>query len=85
MRKVELHDLYFSSTVVKTNAMDWECNTNVGREHCIEFIGVKARRKEPLGRTKRGLVDNIKMELREMCCEMGWIKLAQAVTGVRLL
>jgi hypothetical protein len=36
----------------------------IGKE-CIWDIGVKARRKEPLGRQRHRWVDNIKMDLRE--------------------
>jgi hypothetical protein len=38
----------------------------------------KPEGKRPLGRTRRRLVDNIKMDLREIGCDgMDWIELAQ--------
>jgi hypothetical protein len=44
------------------------CSTNWGDEECVQDIGGKARRKEPLGRPRRSWVDNIKMD---------WIEVAE--------
>jgi hypothetical protein len=50
------------------------CSTN-GEDECI--CG-KAIRKEPLGRPRRRLVDNIKMDLREIGWDgVDWIDMAQ--------
>jgi hypothetical protein len=48
--------------------MDMTCNKNGGKEECIWVIGGKARRKETTARPINRLVDNIKMDLREI----GW-------------
>jgi hypothetical protein len=44
------------------------CNTNVEEEEHIHDSSGKARRNRPLGKLRRRLVDNIKMDLREL----GW-------------
>jgi hypothetical protein len=49
-----------------------------GEDECIEYTGGKSRRKRPLGRPRRRLVDNIKMDVREIGWDgMDWIDLAQ--------
>jgi hypothetical protein len=45
----------------KENGVGRACNTNEGEEECIEDVGGKDRRKEPLGRRIRSLVNIIKM------------------------
>jgi hypothetical protein len=62
----------------KEDGMGRACNTNGGEDECIKAIGGKARRKRPLGRTRRRWVDNIKMNLREIGWDdMDWIDVAQ--------
>jgi hypothetical protein len=39
------------------------CSTNRGKVEPISVIVGKVRRKEPLGRPRRRLVDNIKMDI----------------------
>jgi hypothetical protein len=42
------------------------------------FLGEKPEGKSPLGKSRRRLVDNIKMDLQEVGCGgMDWIELAQ--------
>jgi hypothetical protein len=54
------------------------CSTNGGDEECIEDIGGKPERKEPLGRPRCRWVDIIKMDLREIGWDcMEWIELAK--------
>jgi len=46
----------------------------------------KPEGKRPLGRSRRGWVDNIRMDLQEVGCGyMGWIGLAQGRGGWRRL
>jgi hypothetical protein len=66
----ELHNLYSSPNIIrmtKSRRVRW-AGHEWGEEECIYDIGGKARRKEPLGRTGRRCMDNIKMVLREK----GW-------------
>jgi hypothetical protein len=56
-----LHDL---NDYNKEDEMVRPCGTNGGDEECIWDIGGKVSRKEPLGRTRRRWVDNIKIDLR---------------------
>jgi hypothetical protein len=49
-----------------------------GSEECIRYIGGNPEGKRPLGRPRRGLVDNIKMDLGEIeWVGMEWIDLVQ--------
>jgi hypothetical protein len=48
------------------------CSTNWSEEECTWDIGVKTRRKETTTKTKMLMVDNIKMNLREMA----WVNIA---------
>ena len=79
----ELNDLYSSPNIVrmiKSRRMGWA--GHVAR--MVEERGVyrvlvgKPEGKRPLGRPRRGWVDNIRMDLQEVGCEyMDWIGLAQ--------
>jgi hypothetical protein len=79
----ELNDLYSSPNIVrviKSRRMSWA--GHVARMG--ESVGVyrvlmgKPEGKRPLGRPRRRLEDNIKMNLKEVRCEiMDWIELAQ--------
>jgi hypothetical protein len=79
----ELHNLYSSPSiirVIKLRRMRWaghaarmEEKTNA----CRLLVG-KPEGKSPLGRRRRRLVNNIKMDLREVGWDgMDWIDLAQ--------
>jgi hypothetical protein len=65
----------YVSVAVKEDEVGRACSTNGGDEECV--VG-KPEGKRPLGRPRRRLVDNIKMDLREMGWDgMDWIDLAQ--------
>jgi hypothetical protein len=54
------------------------CSTNGQNTQCIEDIGGRNKRKEPLGRPRHRWIDNIKIDLKEIGFEdMDWIDLAQ--------
>jgi hypothetical protein len=58
--------------------MGGPCSTNGGEEERVWIIGGKARRKDPLGRTRRRWMDNIRMDLGEVGWgDVDWIGLAQ--------
>ena len=59
--------------------MGGACGTYGGRERCAQgFGGRKSEGKRPLGRPRRRLEDNIKMDLREVGGDCGdWMELAQ--------
>jgi hypothetical protein len=58
--------------------MGMACSTNGREEECIQGIGGKTRRKEPIERPRNRRVVNIKMDLREIGWGgMDWIYLAQ--------
>jgi hypothetical protein len=78
----ELRDLYSSPNiirVIKSRTMRWGgCSPNGGKEKCVQVIGGKARGKEPLGRPRRRWVNNIRMNLLEICWgDLDCIGLAQ--------
>jgi len=75
-------DLYSSSKiirVIKSRRMRWvgACSTYGGEERRIQGLGGKPEGKRPLGRSRRRLEDNIKMELQEVRWGMEWIDLGQ--------
>jgi hypothetical protein len=79
----ELNDLYFSPTVVrviKSRRIRWAghvARMGVGRAVYRVSVG-KPDGKRPLGRPRRRLEDNIKMDIQEVeCGGMDWIELAQ--------
>jgi hypothetical protein len=78
----ELNDLYCSPNTVRVISSRMRWVGNVAR--MVEKRGVyrillrRPDRNRPLGRPKRGLEVNIKMDLQELCCGgMDCIKLAQ--------
>jgi hypothetical protein len=74
----ELHKLYSSPNIIrmiKSRRMRWE--GHVARMGDTILVG-KPERKRPLGRQRRGWVDIIKMDLREIGWDgMDWIDVAQ--------
>ena len=66
--------------VIKSSRMKWAGHvTHMGeRRGMYSALVGKPLGKRPLGRPKRRLEDNIKMDLKEIGCgTMDWIKLAQ--------
>jgi hypothetical protein len=58
--------------------MGGTCSTNGEKENAYRILVEKPEEKKPLGRPRRRLVDNIKMDLREIgLCGMDWIDLVQ--------
>jgi hypothetical protein len=58
--------------------MGRECSTNEGKRNAYRLLMRKPEGKRPLGRPRRSLVDDIKMDLREIGWDgMNWIDLAQ--------
>jgi len=79
----ELNDLYCSpniAQVIKWRRMRWAGYVaHVGEEREVYRVLVgKPEGRRPLGRPRRGWVDNIRIDLQEVGCEyMDWIGLAQ--------
>jgi hypothetical protein len=48
--------------------VDWACSTKVGEENACRLLMEKPEGKSPLGRPRRSLENNIKIDL----LEMGW-------------
>ena len=62
--------------------MGGECGTRRGEERSLR----KQEGKRPLGRHKRRLEDNIKLDLQEIGCgDVDWIDVAQDGSGGGLL
>jgi hypothetical protein len=58
--------------------MGGACSTNEEKEECLQVTGGRARGKEPIGRPRRGWVDNIRMGLEEIGWSgVDWIGLTQ--------
>jgi hypothetical protein len=58
--------------------MSMACSTNGEKGNAYRIMVRKPEGKRPLGRRRRGWVDNIKMDLREMGWgDMDWIDLAE--------
>jgi len=68
---------YFSGDQIKKNEMDVVCSTHGGEEGCTRvFVWIPEGRRL-LGRPRRKLKDNIKMNLQEVGWGgMDWINLA---------
>ena len=83
MHNEELNDLYPSPNIVrviKSRKMRWAGHVaRMGEERgSYRFLVEKPEGKRPLGRHRRRLVDNIRMDLQEVeCGYMDWIGLAQ--------
>ena len=79
----ELNDLYSSPNIVRvirSRRMRWSGHVaRMGEERGVYGILVgKPEGRRPLGRPRRGWVDNIRMDLQEVVCGyMDWIRLAQ--------
>ena len=79
----ELNGLYTSANIVrviKSRRMRWVGHVaHMGEERGVYRVLVgKPEGKTPLGRPRRGWVDNIRMDLQEVGCGyMDWIGLAQ--------
>jgi hypothetical protein len=62
---------------VKKDEMGRACSTNGEERNTYRILVGKPDGKRPLGRPRRRLVDNIKMDVREMgWYDMDWIDLA---------
>jgi hypothetical protein len=58
--------------------MDRACSTNGGKRNAYRILVEMPEGKRPLGRPRRRLVDNNKIDLREIGWDgMDWIYLAQ--------
>jgi hypothetical protein len=73
----ELHNLYSSPNIIRM-IKSRACSTNGGKRNAYRTLVGKQEGKRPLGRSRRGWVNNIKMDLREIGCGgMDWIDLAE--------
>jgi hypothetical protein len=69
---------YCSGDKIEKNEMGGECSTYGERRGVCRVRVGKSEGKRPLGRSRLGLEDNIKMDLQEVGCGvMDWIELAQ--------
>jgi hypothetical protein len=79
----ELHSLYSSPNIVrviKSRRMGWAGHVaRVGEGRGVYRIWVgRSKGKRPLGRPRRRLADNIKLDLREIGFDVAnWIQVAQ--------
>ena len=83
MHNAELHALHSSSNIIrnfKSRRLRWAghvARMEQSRNAYSILVG-KPEGKRPLGRPRRRLEDNIKMDLREVGCDPGdWIDLAK--------
>ena len=82
LHKEELSDLYSLPNIVwvlKSRKMRWAGHVvRMGEERGVHrFLVGKPEGKRPLGRTRRRLEDNIKMDLQEVGGSGDWMELAQ--------
>jgi hypothetical protein len=69
---------YYSGNQIKKNEMGWVCSTYVEMRGVCRVLVGKPEGKRPLGRPRRRLENNIKLDLQEVGCGgMDWIELAQ--------
>ena len=73
----ELNDLYASTNIVrviKSRRMRWAGHVaRMGEERGVYRVLVgKPEGKRPVGRPRRRLVDNIRMDLQEVGCGLDW-------------
>jgi hypothetical protein len=79
----ELHNLYSSPSIIsiiKSRKMRWAGHVArmVGKRNSYRILVGKPEGNRPLGRPRRGWVDNIKMELSEIGWDgVDWIDVAQ--------
>jgi hypothetical protein len=77
----ELHNLYCSPSIIRIieeDQMGGACSTNGEKRNLCRIMVRKPERKRPLGRPRRRLEDNIKMDLREIGLSgMDWIDVVQ--------
>jgi len=87
MHNEELNDLYSSPNIVrviKSRRMKWAGHVaRMGEDRGVyRFLVGKPEGRRPMERSRRRLVDNIRMDLQEVeCGYMDWIGLAQTVGG----
>jgi hypothetical protein len=72
----ELHDLYSSPSIIRFYHVEEAevgraCNTNGEKRNACRLLVGKTEGKRPLGRPRCKWVDNIKMNLVEIECELG--------------
>ena len=83
MHKDELNDLYSTPNIVrviKSRRMRWAGHVaRMGEERGVYRVLMgKPEGRRPMGRPRRGWVNNIRMDLQEVgCWYMDWIGLAQ--------
>jgi hypothetical protein len=53
------------------------CSTKGGKEDCLSVIVGKPERKDPLGKSRRSWVDNVKTDLRQDGGGVDWIEVTQ--------
>jgi hypothetical protein len=74
----ELHDLYFSPSIIRGGWDGRVMYHEWGRWRTHRLLVGKPEEKRPLGRPRRGWVDNIRMDLGEVGWgDVDWIGLAQ--------
>jgi hypothetical protein len=63
---------------VEDDEMGRACSTDGEQRNAYRILVGKPEGKRSIGRPRRSLVDNIKIDLREMGCDgVDWINLAQ--------
>jgi hypothetical protein len=57
--------------ISKENEMDGTCSTHMEDEKCKQYFSQKTRMEETIGRYRRRWEYNIKVDLREILCDVG--------------